>query len=104
MEVHRQTCQSCHSRRHRNILVREPGAPTVVYVRCANCGELVARYALSEYYHHGKGLDSYLRSQGSSASESGRDVLETFRKKQEEALEGYLRALDRLQEQGKEID
>ncbi len=104
MEVHRQTCQNCQSRKVQDILVREAGEPAVVYVRCAQCGELVARYVLSDYYHHGKDLDSYLRSQAAQSSESGRDMLEGFRKTQTEALEGYLRALDYIRDSGKDLE
>ena len=44
MEVHRQRCQSCGSRDMRNVLVRQPNEPQTVFVRCVECGELVARY------------------------------------------------------------
>ena len=54
MELHRQHCQNCQSIEMRNILVREAGKATSVYVRCGNCGELVARYKLRDYYHHGR--------------------------------------------------
>ena len=60
MEVHRQQCQHCGTFDARNILVRETGLPMTIYVRCTQCGELVARYKLSEYYHHGMGVESYL--------------------------------------------
>lgn len=96
MELHRQTCQACGSREHQNLLCREPGHADVVYVRCARCGELVARYALSGYYHHGKGVESYLRSvQG--PVESGRRILEEFEAARHEALEGFARALHELE-------
>jgi len=104
MEVHRQTCQNCQSRKVQDILVREAGHPTVVYVRCSNCGDLVARYVLRDYYHHGKGLESYLRSHGAGSSESGRDTLDTLHRVKEESLEGYQRAIDWLKEQGKDPD
>jgi len=84
--------------------VREEGHPVVVYVRCGNCGDLVARYVLRDYYHHGKGVESYLRSHGSSSSESGRAELDTFHKVKQDALEGYLRAVDWLKERGKDPD
>ncbi len=94
MEIHRQTCQSCHSREMQNILVREPGVPSTVYARCAKCGELVALYRLSDYYHHGKDLESYLRSHGVSSGESGRDILADFQRTQKEAEEGFQRVLE----------
>ena len=87
----------------RNILVRESGSPTTVYARCGGCGELVARYRLSEYYHHGKGLDSFIRSLGPMCTESGRDVLAQFNHVREEATDGYRAAMDILNEQGKAV-
>lgn len=103
MEIHRQQCQQCGSRELRNILVREVGAPMTVYVRCLGCKELVARYRLSEYYHHGKGVDSFLQSLGSGAGESGRDYLGEFSRIQDESMEGYEEVLRRLTEQGKDV-
>jgi hypothetical protein len=103
MEVHRQRCQSCGSLNLHNILAREPGQPTVIFVRCAACDELVARYVLSGYYHHGKGIDSFLRSLGSALAESGRDTLADFERVKKEAIEGYEAVLQRLKEEGKQI-
>ena len=74
-----------------------------IYVRCLGCGELVARYRLSEYYHHGKGIESFLRSLGSGAGESGRDYLTQFQRTQTEAVHGYEDALRTLEEQGKDV-
>ena len=103
MEVHRQTCQACGSIEVRNILAREPEIRTVIYVRCANCGALVARYVLREYYHHGKGVDSYLRSAGSDVRESGRQVLSEFERVREEAVAGFEKVLTALSEEGKAV-
>ncbi|REJ65726.1 MAG: hypothetical protein DWQ31_17465 [Planctomycetota bacterium] len=103
MEIHRQQCQQCGSRNARNILVREADAPMTIYVRCLGCGELVARYQLSHYYHHGKGIESFLRSLGSDAGESGRDYLAEFQRTQDQAVRGYEDALRKLQEQGNDV-
>ena len=103
MEVRRQTCQNCGSTDVRNILVREEGHAQMVFVRCSKCGELVARYRLRDYYHHGKGAESFLRSAGSQASESGREQLKEFEQIQDEALAGYEQALEQLRNEGKEI-
>ena len=81
-----------------NILVRGTDAPMTIYVRCLNCEGLVARYKLSEYYHHGKGMESFLRSHGSAAGESGRDYLAECQKIQDEAVSGYEDVLRRLTE------
>lgn len=88
MEIHRQRCQQCNSLDLHNLLVREPGHDQVVYVRCARCEELVARYELSGYYHHGKGFESWLRSR-SFPMESGRDVTAAFQEAKAQALAGY---------------
>lgn len=99
MEIHRQQCQHCGSRDVRNILVRETEAPTTAYVRCLGCKQLVARYRLSGYYHHGKGIESYLRSMaGADAGESGRDDLAEFQRIQAEAERGYEEAIRNLKE------
>ena len=98
MEIHRQQCQSCGSRDAQNILVRETGQSPIVYVRCLDCEGLIARYKLSQYYHHGKGIESFLRSLGSAAGESGRDYLSEFKRIEEEACNGFQDALRRVRE------
>jgi len=103
MEVHRQTCQACGSRELMNVLVREPGKPQVVYASCRKCNQLVARYQLESYYHHGKGSESWLRSRGSAAEESGRRMLRLFEAAKEEAVSGFERAMRELEESGKEV-
>jgi RNase P subunit RPR2 len=102
MEVHRQRCQSCGSLDQHNLLVRQRGHAQTVLVRCAQCGELVARYRLQSYYHHGKGVESYLRSLGSEACDSGRNQLKQFQQIQYDATGQYEEALKALQEEGKE--
>ena len=102
MEVHRQRCQACDSLDVHDLLVREVGEPQTVYVRCASCGELVARYVLCDYYHHGKSVESYLRSHMGGAFESARQIAQTFQEVEMDALAGYERALDRLRELNKE--
>ncbi len=103
MQVNRQTCQRCKSINVRNILRREPNRPTVVYVRCANCLELVAYYELSNYYHHGKGIESYLRAHGMHANDSGRRWLADFKRIQDNAVAGYEEVLEQLTEQNKNV-
>lgn len=102
MEVRRQRCQACDSLDMRVILVRDPGRPQTVYVRCRSCAELVARYGLRDYYHHGKGIESYLRSKGATAIESGRRVIEEFEEAREDALAGFGAAVRRLEEDGRQ--
>ena len=40
MQVNRQTCQQCGSIDVRNIIARDPGSPTVIYVRCGQATSL----------------------------------------------------------------
>ena len=103
MHVNRQTCQLCGSIDVRNILVREANHPTFVYVRCAKCKELVACYELSNYYHHGKGIESYLRAHGVAAGDSARQWMEEFQRVQEKAVAGYENALEKLAEDHKDV-
>ena len=103
MEVHRQRCQACNSIEVKNILAREATVPTVIYVRCARCDALVARYELSDYYHHGKGIDSFLRSRNEPSMESGRRVLKEFERARTRAEKGYERVLHELERQGKPV-
>jgi uncharacterized C2H2 Zn-finger protein len=103
MEVHRQRCQACQSLQLNNIIVRAPGRDPAVFVRCAQCHALVARYELSSYYHHGKGLQGYLRNLGIPFEESGRGYLNAFLDLQRDAEEGYLAALDALAQEGKNL-
>ena len=101
MEIHRQHCQNCQSVQMRNILVREPGRSPVVYARCAECEQLVACYTLEDYYHHGKGIESYLRSHGGAAAESGRGIMRDFKEAEERAIAGYEAAVEHLRQEGK---
>ena len=103
MQVSRQTCQQCGSIEVRNILVREPGQPTVVFVRCVGCRELVAWYQLSGYYHHGKGIESYLKAHGHASGDSARAWLKEFNETKNQALEGYEAALKELADADKEV-
>lgn len=102
MNVKRQTCQACNSINLRNILVRN-GRKQVVYVGCLQCEALVARYVLQDYYHHGKGIESYLRAHHASVGDSGRAWLEEFQKSQSDAVEGYEEALKMLREVEEDI-
>lgn len=103
MSVHRQRCQACGSIDVRNILVRAPGQAQTVYVRCGQCQSLVARYVLQDYYHHGRGLESYLRTHGGAMAESGRRVAEELEDAERRALEGYDAALGALADDGKDV-
>ena len=103
MQVNRQTCQKCGSIDVRNILARQSDKPTIVYVRCAKCQELVASYELNSYYHHGKGIESYLKAQGVRDAASGRQWLSEFKRIQQDAVSGFERALAELAEQQKEV-
>ncbi|QDT37809.1 hypothetical protein [Stratiformator vulcanicus] len=101
MDVHRQQCQQCGSRSLQNLIVREPTKPQRVFVRCADCGAFVARYTLSNYYHHGKGIESYLRSQN-VAEDSGREWLDRFRHTEESAVSGFEQVVEELGRVGKD--
>ncbi|MEM1023034.1 MAG: hypothetical protein AAGD10_09875 [Myxococcota bacterium] len=101
MRVNRQQCQACGSRELNNLLVREAGEDTVVLVRCARCASLVARYRLNDYYHHGKGFESWLESYR-GAHESGRDLAQRFEEIQQSAEAQFGAALDELQADGRE--
>ena len=87
----------------RNILVRNPGESQMIYVRCVDCHEFVALYKLKDYYHHGKGIESYLKSNGAGAVESGRQMLDDFKKVQESALEGFEKIIEQLKKAGKDV-
>jgi hypothetical protein len=87
-----------------NILARQPGKPGAVYVRCRKCRRLVARYKLSEYYHHGKGIESFLKSLGPGAGDSARHFIEEFERAKQESLDGFEEAVKLLKKAGKDID
>ena len=74
------------------MLAREPGRAQMVYVHCAKCGALVARYRLRDYYHHGKGIESFLRSAGAVHGDSARDLLAEYEKIKGETLQGFEQA------------
>lgn len=103
MDVKRQICQSCQSIDVRNIIVRGDDGQQVIFVRCAKCKDLVARYELKDYYHHGKGIESYLRAHGRHDSDSAREWLRAFEESQRKAIIGYEEALAFLAEHHKEV-
>jgi len=105
MEVHRQTCQNCGSRKLKNILVREPGEAERVFVQCHDCKELVARYIIGQggYYHHGKGFESYIRglSRGGEIM-SGKNLKNDFENKQVKVIDAFKKVQQALKESNKE--
>ncbi|MEZ6317149.1 MAG: hypothetical protein R3B49_00145 [Phycisphaerales bacterium] len=104
MEVHRQQCQACGSFSLYDVLVREAGQPQTVFVICAACHDLVARYRLQGYYHHGKGADSFIRSREGKMAESGRELLEEFDTVRVDALRGFKRVLGQLADLHKPLE
>lgn len=80
-----------------NVIVREAGKTHAIYVRCAECGEFVARYILKDYYHHGRTLDSLLQSTGQSI-ESGRELLAEMKEREEVAVEQFQKVIEALEE------
>ncbi|MEM9825404.1 MAG: hypothetical protein AAF958_02385 [Planctomycetota bacterium] len=103
MDVKRQTCQSCGSIDVRNLIVRGEHGEQVIFVRCAKCKELVARYELKDYYHHGKGIESYLRAHGRHNSGSANEWMKAFEASQEQAKVGYEEALQYLAKRKKDV-
>ncbi len=102
MDVKRQTCQACRSIDVRNVIVRD-GKEQIIFVRCSNCKELVARYQLKDYYHHGKGIESYLRAHGVAGGDSARAWLDAFKKSQEQAIADFEESLELLKAANKEV-
>jgi len=74
----------------------------MVYVRCVDCREFVALYKLRDYYHHGKGIESYLKSHGAGDVDSGRHMLSDFKEVQETAVEGFGEVIEQLKKEGKD--
>ena len=70
--------------------------PERAYVQCSDCDALVAVYELARYYNNQDGIESYLLSQGSVDSESGRLWLAEFRSQHEQAEAGFQQILERL--------
>ena len=105
MEVHRQTCQACKSRKLKNLLVRQPGERDMVFVQCHDCKSLVARYIVGSngYYHHGKEFESYLRSltRGGAEIMSGKNMKKDFEMVGSESLEKFEKVLRWLAEHNK---
>ncbi len=103
MEVHRQTCQACDSRKLRNILLREPGENDRVLVECTECKEPVAQYVIAPggYYHHAKGFESYLRGLTRDGDFMGGKIMENDYM---EIQEKYLQAMERAKKYLKDRD
>ncbi len=59
---------------------------------------------LREYYHHGKDIESYLRTHGRQPEESGRRTLADFDRAKEHAVEGFARICALLEEAGKPLN
>lgn len=93
-----QSCKVCSSTSLHNFLVEDAGKPIVVFVRCAECGEFIARYVLSAYYYHPSAYESYVRTHGSQVRESGRAILEDFEQLKQESIDGYEKLKDDLGE------
>lgn len=94
METHRQTCQKCGSRLATNIIARAPGSSDKVYVKCANCSDLIARYTIAPrgYYHHGKGFESYLRGINRGGHyDSSEEIICAFEAERKNCLEEFER-------------
>lgn len=107
MEIHRQKCQNCKSRSLRNIVVRFPGHNEKIYVQCRNCKELVARYVVGYmgYFHHGKGIESFVRSvENSGDITSAKNLSTMFKQMDEEVVAEFNEALKELERQGKNDD
>ena len=100
MELHIQTCQFCGSKTVRNLLVRKGGEEDKVYVQCAQCASLVARYIIAHrgYYHHGKGFESYLRglNRGGEVM-SPKDLREAFEKVEEYCVQEFENIISQLE-------
>ncbi len=64
MDIHKQKCQKCQSVNVINYIYRSEARPDEIFVQCADCDELVAKYTLTNtgYYHHHKGFESFLRA------------------------------------------
>ena len=103
MELHRQRCQSCQSLELNCVLRRDEAHPLTVYVRCAKCGELVARYRVGEYYHHGKGMESWLKAMRPGNRESARNLRADFDEVKRNSIAEYADVLEELERQGKPL-
>lgn len=85
-----------------NLVVRAEGERQLVLVRCAECHELVARYELSNYYHHGKSFESWLRHVALDI-ESVIDLRDTYHSIQSRAQDELARAMADLESKGKTL-
>lgn len=105
MEIHRQTCQTCGSRKMRNILVREPKKNDEVVVECLDCRDLVARYIIAKggYYHHARGYESYLRGLTRNGDFMNLRIMEPqYEEIKESCTEKFKKVTEYLKESGKE--
>lgn len=84
-----------------NLLRHGERHPLTIYVRCGQCGALVARYKLKGYYHHGKGFGSWLQRYQGISRESGRDLMGEFKEAQSSAVEEFAEVVEQLEEMGK---
>lgn len=97
MEVERQQCPACHSWQVENLEVRASGKSPTIYVRCFECGELVARIQVAELYVLGRELESHLQGHGDNAAESGREVLQSQRRIEEEVRGDFEKVIAQFQ-------
>lgn len=100
MDVVCQQCDACGSCEVLNFVVTEPGESGTVYVQCASCRQLVARFSFSSLYQHGRSFESWLRSMGPAAAESGRDFHGEFDRVRQAALDGFSEVLDTVRTDG----
>jgi hypothetical protein len=73
--VKRETCPNCDSDKHRNYVAFAPDKPLTIYVECANCQYLVARYIIQHYVDPNAPFEAFLHQARDLAGDSGRKMM-----------------------------
>ena len=91
-------CLKCNSTSMKNNMYFQRGRDIKVYVRCADCGEYVASYVISEYATECN-YESYLRSLRFKRMSSGKRVLRKIRDFAGNVREEYEHVLELIRTQ-----
>lgn len=73
--IKREKCPHCHSDKHHNYVVLEKNRRITVFVECAECHILVARYALEHYIDPNAPYESFLKQIRDNRTESARKMM-----------------------------
>ncbi len=77
--VKRETCPNCQSDKHYNYVRFDKNHQMTVFVECANCRAMVARYLVQQYIDPNAPFEAFLHQVRQHAGDSGRMLLDDIK-------------------------